>query len=263
MPKALLSSTAQSGARADALARVQRSLSDQGWVVSLTKGDEILDVVAAGAVDVVLVDLPRVGGLEMLEEIRKRRPHQPVIILTQEVTPDTQSILERVLDLGGVDFLELTGKAPRAANEVALRARALLRRGPPARAPRKGPRDPKPGAIEPSLPELHDPATGKLDAGRLADYLGVSLKELSKALGTKYATVHKTPTSERLQPKLCRLKRILEILTSHLASREEVLAWLNSPHPDLDEETPLGLMLSGEDEAVRTLLENAQLGHPA
>lgn len=118
-------------------------------------------------------------------------------------------------------------------------------------------------SVEPPLTELHDPETGRLDASRIARYLGISLKDLACGLGAKYSTVHKTPSAKSLQPELGRVKRILEVLGSLLTSKEDVLAWLNSPHPDLDHETPLRLIVSGETEAVSTLLENAALGQPA
>jgi uncharacterized protein (DUF2384 family) len=40
-------------------------------------------------------------------------------------------------------------------------------------------------------------------------------------------------------------------------------AWLNSPHPDLGEKTPLEVILGGQADAVVTLLENAIAGLPS
>lgn len=267
MPRALLNFTAQTGDRAAALRRMQSSLRSRwGWDVSLSAETEVVETVTLERIDVVLLDLsaPRTAGVELLEAIRERKPDQPVILLTGKITRRTHTILEQAVDLGAVDFFELPERAARAADEVVLRLRALLQRSGSRQKGRwQLANDPQPNPIQPSLPELHDPGTGRIDARRIADYLGITLKELSEALGEKYATVHKTPASERLQPGLRRLKRILEILASYLSARVDILAWLNSPHPDLDEEEPLDLMLTGEGEAVRTLLENTLLGHPA
>lgn len=47
------------------------------------------------------------------------------------------------------------------------------------------------------------------------------------------------------------------------ANKRTARAWLNSPHPDLGEETPLEVMLSGHADAVVGLLENAIAGLPS
>lgn len=81
----------------------------------------------AEAFDLVLLDLmlPGRSGLEILETLRKRHVHTPVLILTAR-----DSVQDRVvgLDLGADDYLV----KPFALPELLARIRALLRRGRPS-----------------------------------------------------------------------------------------------------------------------------------
>jgi uncharacterized protein (DUF2384 family) len=112
------------------------------------------------------------------------------------------------------------------------------------------------------LVELHS-ATGRIDAAKVAAYLGISLPRIAAAVGAAYAAAHKTPDAPSLQEGLGRFKRVLALLTRATRNRKEARAWLNTPHPDLDERTPIDVMLSGRADAVITLLENALAGLPS
>jgi hypothetical protein len=120
-----------------------------------------------------------------------------------------------------------------------------------------------PPSLTVTLRELHDPESGRLDAGRIAEYLSIPLKSLSELLGRGYSTVQKTPAAPSLQPTLRSVKRILEILEQVLVHRAAVLAWLNSPHPDLGRRTPLDVILQGYPDAVEDMLESALAGTPS
>lgn len=113
------------------------------------------------------------------------------------------------------------------------------------------------------LKELHDPKSGLLDADRISNYLGISLRRLASALGRNYSTVHKTPSAPVLQPALRSIKRSLVILEQVLGNRESALAWLNSEHPMLDQQTPMDVVLAGDAEIVERMLERALEGIPS
>jgi heavy metal response regulator len=74
--------------------------------------------------DLVILDvmLPRLDGLSLMSEIRRRRIKIPVLLLTARVT-----VADKVmgLDLGADDYLT----KPFAFEELLARVRALLRRG--------------------------------------------------------------------------------------------------------------------------------------
>ncbi len=112
------------------------------------------------------------------------------------------------------------------------------------------------------LPGLHDPATGRVDARKVSEYLGVPLKRLAEGLEFNYKTAHRNPDAEAFQEALHPVKRSLEILDEFFHKPELVRAWLNTPHPDLDDATALDTILQNRAEAVLTILENALSGVP-
>jgi hypothetical protein len=114
-----------------------------------------------------------------------------------------------------------------------------------------------------TVPELHDPTSGRLDAARVASFFGLSLSALAKALGRSPQTMHKTPDAPRLQGALAPFARIATSLLTLFRTAEKARVWMNAPHPDLDRVTPLDLVKANKADAVADLLEDALLGHPA
>jgi DNA-binding response OmpR family regulator len=104
---------------------IQRGLEEEGYAVDVAH--EGLEAGASAQVvdyDCVVLDLmlPGRSGLQVLRDIRARKPELPVLILTAK-----DSLDERVagLDSGADDYM---GK-PFALAELSARIRALLRRG--------------------------------------------------------------------------------------------------------------------------------------
>ncbi|MBE7158569.1 MAG: DUF2384 domain-containing protein [Rhodospirillales bacterium] len=112
------------------------------------------------------------------------------------------------------------------------------------------------------LAELHDEQNGRVDAQKVADYLGVPLKRLAEGLSLTYKTVHRNPSAEAIQEALRPVKRALDILADFFGPPARVRAWLNTPHPDLGGLTALETILENRAEAVCTILENALAGVP-
>ena len=112
------------------------------------------------------------------------------------------------------------------------------------------------------LPELHDEQTGRVDARKVADYLGIPLKRFAEGLGLSYKTVHHNPSAQAIQDALQPVKRSLDILADFFGQPARVRAWLDTPHPDLDNHTALATILDNQAEAVCTILENALAGVP-
>lgn len=113
-----------------------------------------------------------------------------------------------------------------------------------------------------NLPELHDETTGRIDAQKVADFMGVALKPLSEGLRLNYKAVHRSPSAAAFQPALRPVKRSLELLHAFLGTPEAIRVWLNTPHPDLDGTTALETILEGKASAVQLVLENAWDGVP-
>lgn len=118
------------------------------------------------------------------------------------------------------------------------------------------------GGIQVVLPELHDEATGRIDAQKLAVYMGVPLKRLAEGLQLNYKAIHRNPCAEAFQPALKPVKRCVEILQDFFHKPETVRVWFNTPHPDLDRQTALEMILANNTNAVLRILENAAAGVP-
>src|SRR6202165_5149544 len=108
----------------------ERLEQEQFAVQVVSNGAEAQQFAAAQAYDLVILDLnlPGAGGLEVLREIRSKRPNLPVVIVT-----GASMVEERVrgLDAGADDYVA----KPFVFAELAARIRAVLRRGSrPARA---------------------------------------------------------------------------------------------------------------------------------
>jgi len=91
-------------------------------VIAAIDGQEGLERFDEGDVDLVVTDLamPRIGGLELIQEIR-RRSTVPILVLTVR-SEEREKV--RLLDAGADDYLT----KPFGVAELLARARALLRR---------------------------------------------------------------------------------------------------------------------------------------
>jgi len=151
--------------------------------------------------------------------------------------------------------LDLISRSRAETDELDYRVAKLLALPWPRPAPA-----PSPWAA--LLPELHNPASGRLDARRIAAWLGLPLKTLAPSLERAYATVHKTPDAPGLQPGLRVYLRIASALTHLAGSQAGAQVWLNAPNPDLDGAVPLALLQEGHAETIAQLLEDALAGMP-
>src|ERR671925_1946432 len=100
------------------------SLAHEGYSVdSAYDGQEGQDLAEMTAYDLIILDilLPEKDGLEVCRDLRRRRVHTPILLLTAR-----DSVNDRVqgLDAGADDYLV----KPFALRELLARLRALLRR---------------------------------------------------------------------------------------------------------------------------------------
>lgn len=117
------------------------------------------------------------------------------------------------------------------------------------------------GSVQVILPELHDAATGRIDAQKVADLMGVPLKRFAEGMRLNYKAAHRNPAAGAVQEALQPVKRSLEIL-HEFGKPQLIRAWLNTPHPDLDGSTALETILDNNAKAVLRILENAAAGVP-
>jgi uncharacterized protein (DUF2384 family) len=210
---------------------------------------------------------PPIFWLDAVHQLSERAPATPILV----AVPAGDDAADKALDSGATDVIEemVTQKIFRRRLEM-LEA---FSQASPARTPAVAPSLSAPGAVaSPTpwstgfravpLPSLRHERSGRIDAQRVADYLGISLRQLCRALGLPYPRVHKTPDAVSLQAPIAPIVRILELADQAFGSREAVLMWLTRPLYELEDESPLAVILAGEGGAVETLLENVRAGIP-
>ena len=92
-------------------------------VDSVFDGEEALDYLEYGEYDLVILDImmPKINGFEVLKELRSRKNHTAVLILTARDSADDKV---KGLDMGADDYLI----KPFDFNELSARIRAVVRR---------------------------------------------------------------------------------------------------------------------------------------
>jgi len=139
----------------------------------------------------------------------------------------------------------------RAAHE---RVRTALN-GIPGPEERQGPLADLLGVRVPALRA----ASGRLDAKKIADELGISLSRLARIAPISRQALNETPDSVRAQGALDPLARTLHVLGTVLPG-EHVRAWLYAPHARLGGQTPIDAILEGRAEQVARMVEMARDG---
>src|SRR5258707_5528955 len=104
------------------------SLTHEGYSVdSAYDGQEGQDLAEMTAYDLIILDIlmPKKDGLEVCRDLRRRRVHTPILLLTARDGVDDRV---KGLDCGADDYLA----KPFAIREFLARLRALLRLQPPS-----------------------------------------------------------------------------------------------------------------------------------
>ncbi len=110
---------------------VKKGLEEEGYAVDVAPdGEEGLGMALDGVHDLIILDihLPRMDGLGVLQELRKKKVTTPVLLLTVRAAIEDKVL---GLDAGADDYLT----KPFAFQELLARVRALLRRRADAEAP--------------------------------------------------------------------------------------------------------------------------------
>lgn len=109
---------------------IARGFKAEGFAVDIAgDGAQGLELAFSYAYDIIILDiqLPKLSGTEVLDRIREKNRHVPILVLTAKVT-----VADKVshLNAGADDYLT----KPFAFSELLVRVKALLRRAPVQRA---------------------------------------------------------------------------------------------------------------------------------
>jgi hypothetical protein len=211
--------------------------------------------------DALVVDLrslrkPLPSSSRVREALASRLP--AIFVVGDD--PGTVRGLRTVIRSPHVDFVRMSEDSNEPADEIVERAARLIA-GVGANAMTAFPSG-DPG-LRHTVPGLHAVDSGRLDAGRVANLLGVSLAEFARMLGKRAGTIAKTPDAASLQPALRVFERIAAPLLRLAGTPERLRAWLNAPNPALGGEPPMQLIMEDRAEAVAELVESIALGEPA
>ena len=135
-------------------------------------------------------------------------------------------------------------------------------------------REPVPGKLSLADPldlstRLRDPATGRLDARKLAELLGMSSTALAtKVCGVTKQAINQSPASAGIQEKLQPLEDIAQLLFWCGGDESRLRAWLNRPNRDFPDvngkvPSPMDLILRGHAEIVAQEVQNLRVGNPS
>ncbi len=103
---------------------IAKGLRQEGFAVDTAfRGDDGLALALEGQYDAAVIDimLPELGGLEVIETMRKKRVNTPVLILSAKRSVDDRV---RGIQRGGDDYMV----KPFAFSELLVRIQALIRR---------------------------------------------------------------------------------------------------------------------------------------
>jgi hypothetical protein len=190
-----------------------------------------------------------------LASLRRALPKTGIIVRT-DADLSRESRLTHLLDSVQVDFVR-----PEADDDELLqRVRRLLRIRD--NAGNRVAVTPKTGA-KGLMPALHHAGNGRLDARLVAEWYGIPLSDIARGAGRSLSSVHKTPNAKSVQPSLQPYERIAAALLVLAGSRENALAWLNLPEPQLEDRRPIDALAEGLGGEVANLLDDMLLGQPS
>lgn len=111
------------------------------------------------------------------------------------------------------------------------------------------------------LEQLYD-EQGRVDLVAVAGMIGDSIARIARMTPLTAGALRKNPTSDRAQPAARRFVRVLSDLTLLFGNRKAALIWLRTPHPELENHSPLDLLYDRHFEAVEGLVADLRSGSP-
>lgn len=109
-----------------------------------------------------------------------------------------------------------------------------------------------------ALTPARNPKSGRLDAKRLGDYLGLNVTEVARILRRDPSGLRKRPDSDTLQAPMTEIERLAVRVRDLTGDEGYTRMWFHTPNPALDGRTPLTLLEIGEAKELHALLDRVE-----
>ena len=107
------------------------------------------------------------------------------------------------------------------------------------------------------LPEVHHPATQRIDAILFADFLGITHEDMANLIGCSVADLRWSPSATAILPVLEKLyTSIVGVRDFFEGNMDYVRNWLKEPHWELKNQIPLSFLLENKFEEIHLLIQS-------
>lgn len=110
--------------------------------------------------------------------------------------------------------------------------------------------------------DFHD-QSGRLDAARVAEAMGLTLSQVARAIGVTPSALSKRPAAGAAQAGLRELEFCWATLLDMLGGEELARAWLHAGHPDFTGKPPLDYLTEGGAKRLGDYVRAALAGETA
>jgi hypothetical protein len=211
---------------------------------------------------VVFIDTPKIPRTLKIFLDAQEHARSPVVYV---VDPDTvnEPAIRSLISLDNADFFVSAKKAyTRHDFESALELALNLATALPT--PDFDNRISNQVAAETTSLGLENPATGRLDAFKIAECYGIAPSALAEIVGVSRQSLLKTPDSPHRQSLLRPFAKLPQLAVGLLGSPEKFRVWLNEPNEELYQHvSPMDLVRRGQVADALALVQDQLLGTPA
>lgn len=213
--------------------------------------DQLSDSLTTRHADLIILDLqlPDMTGIELVAELRKRKPGIPVLILSAKA-PSEQDWISAASE----PLMEMV-QGPVTAGKLLYHLSRLFERRTTFSEMKR-----HEVAVAP-VEELRN-IKGRLDAELVSQMFDLNMTEVASNLGTTRQALSKTPDSLNSQSGLRDFERIARSLLVITGSVKGLRMWLNSPNERFDQHTPLEILKLGKVKLLADWVDDARLGSP-
>lgn len=118
-----------------------------------------------------------------------------------------------------------------------------------------------PRHLKPALETMLS-SRGRYDARKVAEYMGLSLRDVARLLQRDVSVLSRNGDTERLQAGLRPIVIVLDLISSTDAPPHAIRTWLRSPIPGLGYRVPLEMIREGQTEELIDTLTRVVEGTP-